>query len=52
VSLKCSKWGYAYTNGLIVLVYGLDMFRLGAIVTGGKMNTSANLSFTKRTLVG
>jgi hypothetical protein len=31
---------------------GLDMFRLGAIATGGRMIPSGNLSFTKTTMVG
>jgi hypothetical protein len=51
-NLKYSNWGYAYGNGFVVLAEGLDMFRLGAIATGGNMNTSGNLSFTKRSLVG
>jgi hypothetical protein len=31
-----------------VLAEGLDMFRLGTVETGGNMNPSGNLSFTKR----
>jgi hypothetical protein len=30
---------------------GLDMFKLGAVATGGRMIPSGNLRFTKRTLV-
>jgi hypothetical protein len=37
---------------LFVLPEGFDIFKLGTIVTGGKMNLSGNLSFTKITLVG
>jgi hypothetical protein len=46
-----SNWGYAYAN-CFVLVEVLNIFRLAAIVTGGKMNPSGNLSFTKRIYVG
>jgi hypothetical protein len=42
---------YAYTNGFVVSAEGLDVFRLGVIATGGKMNSSGNLSFVKETLV-
>jgi hypothetical protein len=35
----------------LVLFDGLDMFRRGAIATGGNMNTSGNLHFMKITLV-
>jgi hypothetical protein len=34
------------------LTEGLDVFRLGAIATGGRMIPSGNLSFGKRTLIG
>jgi hypothetical protein len=44
--------GIAYANGFVVLAEGLDMFRLGAVATGGNMNLSGNLSFTKINLVG
>jgi hypothetical protein len=39
-------------NGYVVLAEGLDVFTAGAIASGGKMNPSGNLSFTKTTLVG
>jgi hypothetical protein len=52
MNLKYSNWGYAYANGIVVLAEGLDMFRLRAIATGGKVNPTGNLSFTKTTLVG
>jgi hypothetical protein len=45
------KQRYAYGNGFVVLAVGLDMFRLAAIVTGGKMKSTDNVSFTKRTSV-
>jgi hypothetical protein len=35
----------------IAMVEGLDVFRLGTVITGRKMNASDNLSFTKITLV-
>jgi len=35
-SLMNSNWRYTYANGFVVLAEGLDMFRLGAIATGGK----------------
>jgi hypothetical protein len=41
-----------YTNGIVVLGEGLDLFRLGAIVTDGRMIQLRNLSFAKGTLVG
>jgi hypothetical protein len=44
--------GYAYTNGILVLSEGLDMFRPEAVATGGWMMPSGNLSFTKGTLFG
>jgi hypothetical protein len=44
--------GCAYTNGIVVLAEGLDMFRLGPIAAGGRMIPSGNLSFTKINLVG
>jgi hypothetical protein len=50
-NLKYSNWGSAYGNGFVVLADGLDVFSLGAAATGGKMNPSGSLSFTKRTLV-
>jgi hypothetical protein len=37
-SHKYSNYGYGYANELNVLAEGLDMSRLGAINTGGKMN--------------
>jgi hypothetical protein len=43
--------GCAYANRIVVLAEGLDMFRLGAIATVGRMIPSGNFSFTKRTLV-
>jgi hypothetical protein len=46
-----SNWGCAYTNGIVVLAEGLDMFRLEPIAPGGRMIPSSNLSFAKRTLV-
>jgi hypothetical protein len=42
------NWGCA--NGIVVLAEGLDVFRLGAIATGGRMIPSGNLSFVKRTV--
>jgi hypothetical protein len=39
-------------TGLLFLADGLDTFRLGSIVTGGKKNPSGRLPCTKRTLVG
>jgi hypothetical protein len=50
--VKYSNWGYAYANGFVALGEGLDVFILGAIATGGKMVSSANLSFMKITLLG
>jgi hypothetical protein len=52
MNFKFSNWGYAYANEFDVLTEGLDMFSLGAIVTGGNMNPSGNLAFKKITLVG
>jgi hypothetical protein len=49
VSLKNSNWGYAYANGFVALAENFDMFIIGTIATGGKVNPSGNLSFTKRT---
>jgi hypothetical protein len=46
-SPKSSNCGYSYSNGLIVLPEGPDMFRLETVATGGKRNLSDNLSFTK-----
>jgi hypothetical protein len=43
---------YAYTNWFAVLAEGPDVLILGSTATGGKMNSSGNLSFTKRTLIG
>jgi hypothetical protein len=40
----------SYANGFAFLTEGLDTFRPGVIVTGGKMNPSGNLSFTKKKL--
>jgi hypothetical protein len=40
------------TERVVVLAEGLDVFRPGASATGGNMNPTDNLSFTKRTLVG
>jgi hypothetical protein len=51
-NLPNSSWGYAYVNGVRVLAEGLDVFRLGRIAIGGKMNPPGNLSFANRTLVG
>jgi hypothetical protein len=51
-NVKCGNWRYAYASGFVVLAEGLDMFRIGAIVTDGNMNTSGNLSFKKISLVG
>jgi hypothetical protein len=34
--LNICNWGYAYDNGVVVLGYGLDIFRLGVTATGGK----------------
>jgi hypothetical protein len=39
--LKYSNWGYAYINGIVVLAEGLNVFRLGAIATGGNMTSQA-----------
>jgi hypothetical protein len=39
-------------KGLLSWLEGLDMFRLGAVATGGKKNPSGNLSFKKTTFVG
>jgi hypothetical protein len=36
---------------LLSWLEGLGMFRLGPVATGGKMNPSGNVSFTKRTWV-
>jgi hypothetical protein len=47
-----SNLRYACANGFVVLAEGLDVFRRGAVATGGNMNPSGNLSCTKRTLVG
>jgi hypothetical protein len=44
--VKYSNWGYAYVNGFVVI----HMFRSGT--TGGIINSSGNLSFTKIYLVG
>jgi hypothetical protein len=44
--------GYAYSNGLVVLDEGRDMFTLGTIATGGNMNPSGNLFCKKIYLVG
>jgi hypothetical protein len=30
------NWGCAYTDGIVVLAEGLDIFRVGAIATGGR----------------
>jgi hypothetical protein len=49
VSLKNNNWGYAYANGFVVLAEKCDMFIIGTVATGGKVNASGNLSFTKRT---
>jgi hypothetical protein len=38
--IKYSNRGYAYVNEFVVLVEGHDMFRLGAVETGRKMNLS------------
>jgi hypothetical protein len=46
-SPKNSNCGYSFSNVLIVLPEGPDMFRLEAVATGGKRNLSDNLSFTK-----
>jgi hypothetical protein len=32
---RYNKWGYAYTNGFVVLAEGLDMFRLGLLTLAG-----------------
>jgi hypothetical protein len=32
-----SNWGHVYGNEFVVLDTGLDLFRLGATATGGKM---------------
>jgi hypothetical protein len=47
-SLKNCNWGYAYCNGFVFLAEGLDMFRLGAIVTDRKVNLSGNFPFMKK----
>jgi hypothetical protein len=44
------NWG-CHANGIVVLVEGLDMIRLGAVATGGRMIPSGNLSFVNRILV-
>jgi hypothetical protein len=36
------NWGCAYANGLVVLVEGIDVFRLGTVAFGEKMNPSGN----------
>jgi hypothetical protein len=51
ICLTNHNLGYAYTNGIVVLAEGLDMFRLGPIAFGGRMIPSGNLFFTKRTLL-
>jgi hypothetical protein len=45
------NWQCAYANRIVVLAEGLDVFRLWAIVTGGRMIPSDNFSFAKRTSV-
>jgi hypothetical protein len=45
--LMNSNWGYAYTNGFVVLAEGTEMFILWAIATGRRTNPSDNLSFKK-----
>jgi hypothetical protein len=45
-------WGYSDANRIDVSAEGIDLFRLGAIATDGRMIQSGNLSFTKGTLVG
>jgi hypothetical protein len=32
------NWGFAYTNGVVVLAEGFDVFRPGVITTGWNMN--------------
>jgi Tfp pilus assembly protein PilX len=37
-SLVSYKREYAYANEIVVLAEGLNMFRLGAFATGGRMH--------------
>jgi hypothetical protein len=46
-SLKNSNWGYAHADRFVVLTEGLDMFRLWAVVTDGKINLPGNLFYGK-----
>jgi hypothetical protein len=39
------NWGHAYANGLVVLTEGLDVFRLEAVATGGKVKPSDNVLY-------
>jgi hypothetical protein len=41
-SINNSNWEYAYANGFVVSAECLDVLRLGAIFTGGKINPSDN----------
>jgi hypothetical protein len=43
---------YVYAKELLTWLDGLDMLRLEAIATGGKLKLSGNLSFAKTTLFG
>jgi hypothetical protein len=44
--------GYDYADGSVLLAEGLNVPRLGAAATGGKINPSGNLSHTEGILVG
>jgi hypothetical protein len=44
--------GCAHVNETVVLAKNLDMIRLMATVTHGRMISPGNLSFVKRPLVG
>jgi hypothetical protein len=46
------NWGCAYAKGIVVLAEDVDVFRLGVIDTSGRMISSGNLSFEKRTSGG
>jgi hypothetical protein len=49
--LANSNFGYAYTNRIIGLVEGSDMFRLGTIALNWRMIPSGSLFFAERTFV-
>jgi hypothetical protein len=49
--LMNSIWEYAYAKVFVVLAEGLDMFRLRANATGGRIIPPGNSTFTKRTSV-